>query len=377
MLICDIDDFKRLNDRLGHAAGDELLIGIARVLNDSIRETDFLARYGGEEFVVLAPGTEIEGAVRIAEKIREGVSGGSYILDSTHQLTQGDDLDRRRAVRREPQALLPGRRPGALPREGGRQELRDGRGRRGDALSAAAIFGGVARVVGLTGGIGTGKSVVSAMLAELGACVIDSDAIVHELQGPGQPLLAELAAEFGPGIFRADGSLDRAALGDLVFRDETARKRLNAIVHPAVGRESAQRLAQALASGVPLVVLDIPLLFETRKAGAASKANLGIETIVVVWAPARAAGRAPALAERLRPRRGRAPHRRADPDRREARARAPRHRQLGQPRGHAAPGARALRAADGPRLAAQRRLHRRRELRHRVDGFVRASSRAR
>jgi len=88
MLICDIDDFKRLNDRLGHAAGDELLIGIARVLNDSIRETDFLARYGGEEFVVLAPGTDLRGAVALAEKIREGVAAGSYILDSTHQLTK-------------------------------------------------------------------------------------------------------------------------------------------------------------------------------------------------------------------------------------------------------------------------------------------------
>ena len=88
MLICDIDDFKRLNDRLGHAAGDELLIGIARVLNDSIRETDFLARYGGEEFVVLAPGTDLRGAVALAEKIREAVAAGSYILDSTHQLTK-------------------------------------------------------------------------------------------------------------------------------------------------------------------------------------------------------------------------------------------------------------------------------------------------
>jgi diguanylate cyclase (GGDEF)-like protein len=88
MLICDIDDFKRLNDRLGHASGDELLIGIARVLNDSIRETDFLARYGGEEFVVLAPGTDLAGAVTLAEKIREAVAAGSYILDSTHQLTK-------------------------------------------------------------------------------------------------------------------------------------------------------------------------------------------------------------------------------------------------------------------------------------------------
>jgi diguanylate cyclase (GGDEF)-like protein len=88
MLLFDIDDFKRLNDRLGHAAGDELLIGIARVLNDSIRETDFLARYGGEEFVVLAPGTDLRGAVALAEKIREAVAAGSYILDSTHQLTK-------------------------------------------------------------------------------------------------------------------------------------------------------------------------------------------------------------------------------------------------------------------------------------------------
>jgi diguanylate cyclase (GGDEF)-like protein len=88
MLICDIDDFKRLNDRLGHAAGDELLVGIARVLNDSIREADFLARYGGEEFVVLMPNTDIPGAVVVAEKIREAVAAGSYILDSSHQLTK-------------------------------------------------------------------------------------------------------------------------------------------------------------------------------------------------------------------------------------------------------------------------------------------------
>jgi diguanylate cyclase (GGDEF)-like protein len=88
MLICDIDDFKRLNDRLGHAAGDELLIGIARVLNDAIREADFLARYGGEEFIALAPNTDLRGAVVLAEKIREAVAAGSYILDSSHQLTK-------------------------------------------------------------------------------------------------------------------------------------------------------------------------------------------------------------------------------------------------------------------------------------------------
>jgi dephospho-CoA kinase len=143
----------------------------------------------------------------------------------------------------------------------------------------------VTRVIGLTGGIGTGKSSVAAMFAELGARVIDSDAIVHQLQAPGMPLLAEIAAEFGAELIRPDGSLDRAALGALIFPDETARKRLNAIVHPAVGRESARQLAEAFASGVPLVVLDIPLLFETRLHGTATKANLGLETIVVVYSP--------------------------------------------------------------------------------------------
>ena len=141
------------------------------------------------------------------------------------------------------------------------------------------------RVVGLTGGIGTGKSTVSRMLAELGATVIDSDAIVHELQAPGAPMLRELAAEFGERILRPDGSLDRAALGDLVFRDEAARKRLNAIVHPGVGRETARRLAAALEAKVALVVLDIPLLYETRHQGTASRTNLGAQAVIVVYAP--------------------------------------------------------------------------------------------
>jgi dephospho-CoA kinase len=143
----------------------------------------------------------------------------------------------------------------------------------------------VTRVIGLTGGIGTGKSTVSRMLAELGAVVIDSDEIVRELQAPGAPLLAEIAAAFGADVVLADGSLDRAGLGERVFRDEAARKRLNAIVHPAVGRETARRLAAARAGGSPLVVLDIPLLFETRLHGTASRANLGVEAVVLVYAP--------------------------------------------------------------------------------------------
>ncbi len=139
--------------------------------------------------------------------------------------------------------------------------------------------------MGLTGGIGTGKSTVARMLEALGAVVIDSDRIVRELQAPGTPLLAEIAAAFGDAIVLPDGSLDRAALGTLVFRDEAARKRLNEIVHPAVGRESARRLQAARASGAALVVLDIPLLFETRLHGTASGANQGVEAVIVVYAP--------------------------------------------------------------------------------------------
>ncbi len=124
------------------------------------------------------------------------------------------------------------------------------------------------RVVGLTGGIGTGKSTVAEWLRALGAHVIDADAIVHELQAPGTPLLAEIREAFGAGILRADGSLDRAALGKLVFADPAARRRLNDLVHPAVGREMARRLAAAREAGARLVVLDIPLLLEGRAARA-------------------------------------------------------------------------------------------------------------
>lgn len=83
MLMIDIDDFKRLNDRFGHAAGDELLSRLARVLNSVVRETDFLARYGGEEFVILSSGTDIEGGQLLAEKIRTAISEASFILDDS------------------------------------------------------------------------------------------------------------------------------------------------------------------------------------------------------------------------------------------------------------------------------------------------------
>jgi dephospho-CoA kinase len=145
------------------------------------------------------------------------------------------------------------------------------------------------RVVGLTGGIGTGKSTVSRMFAALGAAVIDADAIVHELQAPGMPMLAEIAAAFGREILRTDGSLDRPKLGQRVFADPAARKRLGEITHPAVGREMLRRLEAARAAGEKLALLDNPLLFEGRARRGAppagSPSDPGGETILV-YAPA-------------------------------------------------------------------------------------------
>jgi dephospho-CoA kinase len=146
----------------------------------------------------------------------------------------------------------------------------------------------VTRVVGLTGGIGTGKSTVARMLAGLGAVVIDADAIVHELQGRGTPLLARIAESFGAEMLRPDGALDRERLAKLVFSDPAARKRLNELVHPAVGAEMLRRLEAARAAGVALVVLDIPLLLEGRaraEPGRAKTASDLVSEVIVVYAP--------------------------------------------------------------------------------------------
>jgi len=140
------------------------------------------------------------------------------------------------------------------------------------------------RIVGLTGGIGTGKSTVAALLAELGAVVIDADAIVHELQARGSPVLGELASAFGEAIIDATGALDREALGAIVFRDAEARKRLGEIIHPKVAAEMARRTATAREAGAAVVVLDIPLLFEGRRAGTGSAAHLGFDATVLVYA---------------------------------------------------------------------------------------------
>ena len=119
-------------------------------------------------------------------------------------------------------------------------------------------------LIGLTGGIGSGKSTVSALLAERGAVVIDADAITRELQQPGTPVFEAMVERFGPGIVALDGSLDRQAVADLVFNDAQALADLNAIVHPAVGAEIARRMGD-LADTDQIVVLDVPLLVETGR----------------------------------------------------------------------------------------------------------------
>ena len=130
--------------------------------------------------------------------------------------------------------------------------------------------------VGLTGGIAAGKSAVARQLAELGAVLIDADAIARSVVEPGTPGLAAVVAAFGPGILTADGELDRPVLGALVFNDDAARERLNSIIHPLVRAEST-RLRRAAPEGA-VVVQDIPLLVETGQ-------GTNFDLVLVVAAP--------------------------------------------------------------------------------------------
>ena len=103
-------------------------------------------------------------------------------------------------------------------------------------------------LIALTGGIASGKSTIARRLAEHGAVIVDADAIVRDVQQPGSPVLERIAAAFGGEMLTADGALDRAALGGVVFGDPDALARLNGIVHPAVREESARRFAAAFAA---------------------------------------------------------------------------------------------------------------------------------
>ena len=118
-------------------------------------------------------------------------------------------------------------------------------------------------VIGLTGGIGCGKSEAAKFLSTLGAAHLDADAISHELTEAGGAALPEIRRVFGEAAFNADGSLDRASLGKLVFGSEPARRALEGIIHPLVQREMLTRMDAAARAGASVVILDVPLLFET------------------------------------------------------------------------------------------------------------------
>jgi len=131
-------------------------------------------------------------------------------------------------------------------------------------------------MVGLTGGIGSGKSTVAARLAQRGALVIDADAIAREVVEPGMPALEKLVERFGGEILQPDGTLDRPALARIAFVDDETRKELEAITHPAIGELFLQRVAEAPPGSV--VIHDVPLLVE-------SKRGFEYAAVIVVEAP--------------------------------------------------------------------------------------------
>ena len=118
------------------------------------------------------------------------------------------------------------------------------------------------RIIGLTGGIACGKSNISATLAELGAVIIDGDALARELTVPNGIALPAIRQTFGAGVFCADGTLDRRALGQIVFSDDRAREQLDRLMQPLLLEMIKDGIADALASGASVCVLDMPLLYE-------------------------------------------------------------------------------------------------------------------
>jgi dephospho-CoA kinase len=132
--------------------------------------------------------------------------------------------------------------------------------------------------VALTGNVASGKSSVARLFADWGATVVDADAIVRDLQRPGTPIFDQITARFGPDVVTHDGELDRARLRALVLADATARKDLEAIVHPAVAAERERLIDEARRHGEAIVVSDIPLLFEVMDPQA-------FDAVVLVDAP--------------------------------------------------------------------------------------------
>jgi len=136
-------------------------------------------------------------------------------------------------------------------------------------------------LVGLTGGIGAGKSTVSLMLAERGAMIVDADLIARDLQSPGSPLVDAMAERFGRGIVDVDGALDRGAVAEIVFNDKDALADLNGIVHPAMQSEIQRQIDEHRATE-RVVVLDFPLLGENPRKGLVATIVVDIPVDVAV-----------------------------------------------------------------------------------------------
>lgn len=135
------------------------------------------------------------------------------------------------------------------------------------------------RLIGLTGGIASGKSTVAAMLAGRGAAIVDADELAREVVRPSSEGLAAVVRRFGPDVLDDQGALDRGALGRLVFSDPAARAALEGITHPRIEALLETRVRAALRSPAPLVVADIPLLFERER-------ERGLDGVLLVYAPA-------------------------------------------------------------------------------------------
>ena len=119
--------------------------------------------------------------------------------------------------------------------------------------------------IGLTGGIGSGKSTVARVLVDCGAVLIDADAISRQLTAPGGSAIGALASQFGPQIITAEGAMDRERMRDLAFNDPAIKKQLEAIIHPLVNQESLRQSSAAIDAGCACIVFDIPLLVESGR----------------------------------------------------------------------------------------------------------------
>ncbi|WP_096153022.1 MULTISPECIES: dephospho-CoA kinase [Bacillus] len=122
----------------------------------------------------------------------------------------------------------------------------------------------MAKIIGLTGGIASGKSTVANMMRNVGIPIVDADIVAREVVDIGKPAYRQIVEVFGKSILYEDGSINRPALGNIIFHQEERRKKLNEIVHPAVRTKMKEDAANYIKEGHPLVVMDIPLLFESK-----------------------------------------------------------------------------------------------------------------